>query len=160
MKKVLNIGAGKIPPLDLPDERILINLDRSYYRSDNVAEIESFCEVAETNPATFYIQEDIFEFMERTSMKFDRIACYRFLEHVPRDKVDYFMYLLAQSTMNGGIVDIIVPDYKILCKKFLEENIFQQAREYVDYWDRILTYEILADPACPHASLWSSDRLS
>jgi len=98
----------------------------------------------------------VYEFLERYHIPFDGIAIYRFLEHVPKVQVLYFIYLLSTSVKIGGYVDVIVPDYKKLAKRILDEDVFSNNFEEEDI---ITTFELLNEPTCsPHASIWTFDR--
>ena len=98
----------------------------------------------------------MYEFLERYHIPFDGIAIYRFLEHVPKVQVLYFIYLLSTSVKIGGYVDVIVPDYKKLAKRILDEDVFSNNFEEEDI---ITTFELLNEPTCsPHASIWTFDR--
>jgi len=103
----------------------------------------------------YYCKEDAFEFMERTSLIFDRLCAYRFLEHVPMDRVLYFIYLLSTVVKKGGLVDIIVPNYMTLADMILNENVNDSEFEAHNI---ILTTELVNEPGCPHASIWTKDR--
>lgn len=155
---ILNIAAGKIPPLDLPtkEKSFIVNVDPMFYHNYEPAQVEKKRkEWNEKTTKVFNIRKDAFEFMERTVMWFDRVCIYRFLEHVPRDRVLYFIYLISTITRKGAIVDVIVPDYELLAARLLSEEPFAQSFEEEDI---LLTTEILNEPSCPHASLWTRGR--
>jgi hypothetical protein len=155
----LNIGAGKLKPLrysyDVPT--FLINVDTMY--QNHICTSQGYIEQSWLNwyekDPVYYHNHKITTFMESTIINFDEIAIYRYLEHVPFTDVLYFIYLLSTITSKGSNVDVIVPDYKILAKllemddpgslDFEKENI-------------LLTTELLNDPSCPHASIWTPDR--
>jgi len=99
---------------------------------------------------------DVFKFMELVSFKFDEITCYRFLEHVERDRVLYFIYLISSCLEIGGTLDIVVPDYDNLCQRVLDEN---PGFEDWEAHDILVTTEIVNHPSDPHASLWTTKRL-
>lgn len=162
---VLNIAAGRREPLFL--ERlvpgsIIVNIDRSYLYSDEIGEIVHIHEDFEsglTDPmkiTSYSYKCDIYEFLQRYHFKFDMACAYRFLEHVPKDQVLYFIYLVADILKIGGLFEIIVPDYEILAKRILSENPFDDDFEENDI---ITTYELLNDPGDPHCSIWTEGRL-
>lgn len=156
--KILNIAAGKFLPLDLPekDPYILVNLDTMYYTADTPEDVEDLVLNWDTvSSRILYCNVDAFEFMERTRIIFDRVCIYRFLEHVPMDKVLYFIYLLSTVVRISGTVDIIVPNYAILANMILKEDVTNQNFEAHNIE---LTTELLNDPSCPHASIWTVDR--
>lgn len=161
-KTILNIAAGKLLPLNLNSyyPYFLVNLDPCFYTSDEPSIIEhyfdEFCK--KINPSTNEIRFSTMkanEFMERTKMKFDLVTCYRYLEHVPFTEVSYFIYLLSTVVEIGGLVEIIVPDYRILSNMLIQEAI-------APFWNEntniLLTTEMLNEPSCPHASIWTSHR--
>lgn len=155
---ILNIAAGKILPLDLPkkERSFIVNVDPMFYYNDEPASVEKKrAQWNERSTKIFNIKKDIFEFMERTVIHFDRVTIYRFLEHVPRDRLLYFIYLISTITRKGAVVDIIVPDYEILAARLLSEEPFSQQFEEEDI---LLTTELLNEPSCPHASIWTRKR--
>jgi len=159
---ILNLAAGKLKPL-LTDKdagtHALVNLDTSYYGYATPEYIENsvtdWFNKGRPNPMEYYCKEDAFEFMERTSLIFDRLCAYRFLEHVPMDRVLYFIYLLSTVVKKGGLVDIIVPNYMTLADMILNENVNDSEFEAHNI---ILTTELVNEPGCPHASIWTKDR--
>jgi hypothetical protein len=155
---ILNIAAGKILPLDLPtkERSFIVNVDPMFYYNTDPASVEKKRALwDEKSTKIVNIKKDIFEFMERTVIHFDRVTIYRFLEHVPRDRVLYFIYLISTITRSGAVVDVIVPDYEILAARLLSEEPFAQTFEEEDI---ILTTELLNEPSCPHASIWTRKR--
>jgi len=166
MKAILNIAGGKIKPFEFESSKIilyndfslLVNLDKMYYNPTNISEIITMHDDdAENDNITEYNSDlDVYEFLERYHIPFDGIAIYRFLEHVPKVQVLYFIYLLSTSVKIGGYVDVIVPDYKKLAKRILDEDVFSNNFEEEDI---ITTFELLNEPTCsPHASIWTFDR--
>lgn len=166
MKAILNIAGGKIKPFEFESSKIklyddfslLVNLDKMYYDPSNISEIITMHnDDAENDNITEYNSDiDVYEFLERYHIPFDGIAIYRFLEHVPKVQVLYFIYLLSTSVKIGGYVDVIVPDYKKLAKRILDEDVFSNNFEEEDI---ITTFELLNEPTCsPHASIWTFDR--
>ena len=161
---ILNIAAGKQKPLFLNKLKsiyTLVNLDQSYFTSDTVKLIENHQDLINNGITTmkskreFFCNEDIFEFMERTRMSFDLISIYRFLEHIPFDRALYFIYLLSTITKKGGVIDVIVPDYNILAQMILDEDVSNPNFEAENI---LLTTELLNEPGCPHASIWTLAR--
>jgi len=155
---ILNIAAGKLQPLDLDLNRrfFIINLDPMYF--DAVGPIDA--EIAHkkryaSRQTTIYCNYDAYEFMERTRLTFDRVCIYRFLEHVPMDKILYFIYLVSTITATDSEVDIIVPNYTTLAGMILHEDV-NSVR--FDKDNVLLTTELLNEPSCPHASIWTVQR--
>jgi hypothetical protein len=155
---ILNIAAGKLQPLDLDQSKrfFIINLDPMYF--DAVGPIDA--EIAHkkryaSKQTAIYCNYDAYEFMERTRITFDRVCIYRFLEHVPMDKVLYFIYLISTITATGSEVDVIVPNYNRLAGMILHEDV-----NSVSFEERniLLTTELLNEPSCPHASIWTAER--
>jgi len=160
---ILNIAAGKIKPI-LEDDaskqsNLLVNLDTSYYSYMDPDIIEEAISAWNHHTSKvdfeYYCKEDAFTFMERTNVVFDRICVYRFLEHVPMDRVLYFIYLLSTVLKSGEVVDIIVPNYYMLAVMLYNENVRSPDFEANNI---LLTTEILNEPGCPHASIWTPDR--
>ncbi len=157
-RTILNIAAGKFPPIDLDagDPSFIVNLDTMYYSHTITDQIElERNQWTETIDKKFYCKEDAFAFMERTQMLFDNICVYRFLEHVSFTQVNYFIYLLSTITEPGAVVDVIVPNYKILANMILKDEPFISTFEADNI---LLTTELLNEPSCPHASIWTAER--
>jgi len=169
---ILNIAGGKLSPIPtiLDDEMIpsyTVNIDTSYYTDTTPQTIER--EVIEwaKDPDALSRQEfcntDIFEFMERTILQFDRIVIYRFLEHVSFTQLDYFIYLISTVARKNAMIDVIVPNYKTLAHMILDEEINLEKGSFGQYndftgWNTELTTELLNEPSCPHASIWTPYR--
>jgi len=172
MISVLNIAAGKILcPLNEEDNKdiFVVNLDTMYYNAYEPEDIESVYnywvekdgvfdpeKYPENRRSIRKMNSDAIEFMERTTIPFDKIVCYRYLEHVPFTNVLYFIYLMSTSLKIGGEVEIIVPDYSILARRILDEKVGSPGWEAENI---ITTTEIVNDPGCPHASIWTVARL-
>jgi len=155
MNTILNIAAGKELPLTLPKPYFLINSDIMYYHNSHPVIIEKeWADWTKTIDKTYYCKTDIYEFMERTKISFNKICIYRFLEHVPMDKVCYFIYLLSTITNKGSVIDIIVPNYTILAEMILNEKIDNNFHAN----NIILTTELLNQPPDPHTSIWTVER--
>jgi len=156
-ESILNIAAGKFQPLELPENFFLLNLDTMYYQANNPEQSEENFFRTNTDERTFaYCNADAYEFMERTKLKFDRVCIYRFLEHVPMDKLLYFIYLVSCVTKTGALVDVIVPNYAVLAEMLLREHTTHPNFEKQNI---LLTTELLNEPSCPHASIWTVDRV-
>lgn len=160
---ILNLGAGKIKPI-LEKEMLqqyitVVNLDTNYFSSIDAREVEDFIENQSINQTEIY--EDLYcscdaiEFMEKFRPQFDRICMYRFLEHISFTQLLYFIYLVSTCIKKDGIVDVIVPNYEVLAKMLLEESVKHPDFEKHNI---LLTTELLNEPSCPHASIWTVDR--
>lgn len=164
---ILNLAGGKLKPIIdysfIEPVTFLVNLDTSYIINDDISCIERFWKLwikPQKDPVEneeYYFNMDIYEFLSRTIMKFDRITIYRFLEHVPFDKVLFFIYLLSTVTEEGAELDIIVPDYNKLAKMIIDENVNKKNFESHNI---LLTTELLNEPSCPHASIWTVNRFN
>ena len=153
---ILNLAAGKIEPLDLPRKYTIINLDTMYAHGLDLVKVESMCrESTYGHMKRVFCKEDAFTCMERISFKFDHVVLYRFLEHISFTQVEYFIYLISTITKPGATVDIIVPDYKILANMLLDDDPWHK-RFHAN--NILLTTELLNEPSCPHASIWTEDR--
>jgi hypothetical protein len=156
---VLNLAGGKIKPIfdQKPNPMFLLNLDTSYYLIETPQNIEEAWKYLDRDQNDeYYCNIDVFEFLSKTIIKFDWIAMYRFLEHIPFDKVLYFIYLLSTVTEEGACIDIIVPNYKKLAKMLLNEDVNNGGFEAHNI---LLTTEMLNEPSCPHASIWTAERI-
>ena len=161
-EKILNIAGGKFSPILDPPKTptFLVNVDTMYYENSDPVMVENkFGSWAGTQDETYNINADVFEFMERTIMNFDRVCIYRFLEHVSFTQVEYFIYLVSTVTKPGAIVDIIVPDYMILAEMLLAEDDMLEDDNFHAH-NILLTTELLNEPSCPHASIWTPSRAS
>jgi len=178
-KSILNIAAGKILPFEYSgsqnsiklyeDMSFLVNLDSMYLNSVDIKEVLHFHSEYENvknnmknlkqfyNPTKMYCNFDVYEFLEKYHIQFEGISIYRFLEHVPKVKILYFIYLLSTAIKVGSIIDVIVPDYKILAQRILNEDVFGSKNFEAE--DIITTFELLNEPYCPHASVWTEDRI-
>ena len=159
-EKILNIAAGKFMPLDVKKPFFVVNVDTMFYLHDPPENVERAA--VRLNPINsksemHNVNEDAFKFMERTIIPFDRVCIYRFLEHVSFTQVEYFIYLVSTVVRKGGIVDIIVPNYETLAEMILAEVPVDVNRNF--HADNILlTTELLNEPSCPHASIWTPAR--
>lgn len=158
---ILNIGAGKMKPLDLPDSYFLINLDKNEYygqkRMDDALHAVSIYEDDFTSirSQTIFVKDDVWRFLHSITFSFDRIVLYRFLEHIQREELLYFLYILSTAVNVGGTLDIIVPDHQELASWLVTEKMEDIQDQGHDI---IVTTEFLNEPGDPHASLWSPDR--
>jgi predicted SAM-dependent methyltransferase len=175
MTTALNIAAGKLKPIDINSwgKYFLINLDIMYFSHEDPRDVEFHHsqwldykeEDNKKHPDVYPFQvdhkvaTDAFEFMEKSSIEFDLITCYRFLEHVRKTDIQYFIYLMSTSLKIGGQVDIIVPDYETLAELLLKENPGEPSHWGWEQHDTLLTYEMLNEPGNPHASIWTAQRL-
>jgi len=158
-EQILNIAGGKIPPLDIEKPYFIVNVDTMYYRNEDPAEVEEdwseWRRSSKKYTKLMNVKSDVFEFMERTYMTFDRVCIYRFLEHVSFTSIMYFIYLVSTVTEKNDKVDVIVPNYNTLAQMILEEDprspIFEEN-------NILLTTELLNEPSSPHASIWTPDR--
>lgn len=159
-ERVLNLGAGKLKPLELMDKFLLLNVDKSYYDTITPAQVEQeldFWTPFQGN-RTINLNEDIFTFMERTRHRFHRVILYRILEHISFTQVPYFIYLISTVLEKGGEVDVIVPNYETLARVLINEKVADLGDEFESH-NILLTTELLNEPSCPHASVWTRDRL-
>jgi len=168
-QSILNIAGGKIEPIEYPGYDLyknmdfLLNLDQMYLNSIHINEVikahKNFFNITKCSTFTeskYYSNWDIYDFLERYHILFDGISMYRFLEHVPKVKILYFLYILSTTIRIGGYVDVIVPNYEILAERILSENVKSKNFEAEDI---ITTFELLNEPYCPHASIWTEKRI-
>lgn len=166
---ILNIAAGKFAPLPMPEDssmlpQYVLNIDTSYFSELTPSEVEKDMEQWYDDPdrvsKVVNLNMDIFEFMERTSFVFDRVVIYRFLEHVTFTQVEYFIYLVSTVIRAECIVDVIVPDYKILANMLINEDHYKGNNDFnFEAHNILLTTELLNEPSCPHASIWTEERM-
>ena len=165
--RILNIAAGKFKPLDLTSmlPTYTVNVDTSYFTKVDPEAIESRVHSWERDGDRIteegHLNIDVFEFMERTTLLFDRVCIYRFLEHITFSQVNYFTYLVSTVLRPGGDVDVIVPDYTILAEMILnEEGIFKgDPCTDIQAHNITITTELMNEPSCPHASIWTQARM-
>jgi len=158
---ILNIAGGKIEPIDVDLEpHFLVNVDKMYYSKTTPEMVEEELKTwMLQGTKTFNVAEDAYQFMERTAIWFDRVCVYRFLEHIPMDKVLYFIYLLSTVTQKGAEIDVIVPNYETLAHMILsEESNIKTSMIDFEAHNIELTTELLNEPYCPHASVWTKWR--
>lgn len=164
---ILNIGSGRLDPIDFDNFKypFLVNVDKNYSSGEklDIIEVHHKNFRSSVKPPAYKefsfickCKYDINKFLETYYYKFDLITVYRFLEHVRFTDVLYFIYLLSQIVNEGGLIDIIVPDYKILAHMILNERLDTTGFENENI---ILTTELLNDPTDPHASIWTEERL-
>jgi len=159
MEKILNIAGGKLAPLDIEEPYFVVNVDTMYYLHTEPAEVEkAWIYWDQKTNRIFNVKEDVFTFLERTAVYFDRVCIYRFLEHVSFTQVLYFIYLISTVTPQGATVDIIVPNYDILAERILQESSMSAKMGNFEAWNIELTTELLNEPSCPHASIWTPHR--
>ena len=159
----LNIAAGKLGALieDKPNKYFLINLDPMYMNGLAAHVVEKSALYWDThdsgkNPRVQMLcNSTANEFLERTVLKFDKIFIYRYLEHVSFTDVLYFIYLLSTVTNPGATIDVIVPNYQVLAQMLILENVYDYDFEQKNI---LLTTELLNEPSCPHASIWTPER--
>lgn len=166
----LNIGAGRVIPSDLmdSDNYFLVNLDPNYEdeRSTNIIEIEkehdNWMQAKEKEvedlfgSKTFYCNYGWKEFIPSYFRSFDNIYISRYLEHVPMVDVPFFIYMISTIALECGVVEGIVPNYKILAERILNENPFDVGFEKENI---LTTTEVVNEPYDPHASIWTPDRI-
>jgi len=165
-KTILNIASGKLYPIEFKEsittpfnkDHFLVQLDPMYYSSTSAEEIEGgyqeWCR--EPNVTINQCTEDAFQFMEKSSIMFDYITIYRFLEHIKFTDISYFIYLISTSIEKMGLVDIIVPDYKLLAQLLINDT---PDDINFDSKNILLTTELLNQPPDSHASIWTCDRI-
>jgi len=156
---ILNVCGGKIfPDRSKYNSSFLLNIDQMYFINNPISDILSchnnFLHNKRDN-YTFFLNHDIYDFLERYELKFDLVLIYRFMEHVPLSKLLYFIYLLSTVVEKNGKVDIIVPDASNLAKRILEEKVNSKNFQAEDI---ITTTEMLNEPPNPHSSLWTIQR--
>lgn len=164
---ILNIAGGKFKPLpidggeNLMMPKFVLSVDTSYFTENTPHAVENHVKawIEAPDRVTRYcnLKFDIFEFMERISIIFDRVVIYRFLEHVTFSQVEYFIYLVSTVLRKGGQIDIIVPNYIQLAEMILNEN--NQKLYTLQSHNILLTTELLNEPSCPHASIWTPERM-
>lgn len=163
---ILNIGAGKLRNLEeFKDyitgdfmEYFMIHLDTTYLNGMDaqIAEQKHDTWLKEGGKIELNVDYDVFEFLENYIHTFDYILIYRFFEHISRDSLLYFIYLLSTVTESLSLVDIIAPDYGVLGKMIAEENVDDPD---FDKKDIILSTEIFNEVHDPHNNITTPNRL-
>jgi hypothetical protein len=161
---ILNLGAGKMEiPLGMSEFRV--HVDRCYENlPEKIHNLESICiyqDMVEKKKVKanriLYYAGDIFEFLEKYPKKFDEIELYRVLEHIPRDKVLYFIYLMADILKDHGIIEVVCPDYKKLAQMILND-LPTDATKY-EQQEIVLYTELFNEPNDPHCFITTHERL-
>lgn len=158
---ILNLGAGKLLPLELKNPYFLINIDTGYFTGERLADLRdmvtrwSIEDEPRDKSRIIYLDDDVFKVLNGINFQVDKIVAYRFLEHIPESDVLSAIYQMSTALKIGGILDIIVPNYKILANMLLNEKVLD-----IDFLKHniTLTYELLNEPSCPHASIWTKER--
>lgn len=155
---ILNIGAGKINPIDLKyfEKYFLVNLDTMYRNAKSSSDIEDMYRQDDCPSGKFLCDEDVNGFLSSYYYRFNLITMYRYLEHVPFDDVLYFIYQLSTALEVGGYLDVVVPDCKLLASMITNEKIDSKLFERNNI---LITTELLNQPEDPHASIWTVDRI-
>jgi len=159
---ILNLGGGKeMPPLEQHigdnDPYLLVNVDKSYFSGFTPKQVESYYRNFEQNQLVYDCECDVFEFMERTKIKFDIVFIHRFFEHINRDKLLYFIYLLSTITIKDSVIDLISPNYQLLAQMLLDER--PQDDPDFDKKNIILSTELFNEPSDPHNNITTPARL-
>ena len=153
---ILNVAGGKII-LDTSkmydEDNFVVHLD---IRFDGVPMDVIQTKFIEDEAGLYFSGENIYKFLEINNIPFDVVYCHRFLEHVPFDNVLNFIYQLSQNIVEGGQIEVIVPDYHKLAKLLITEKVGSKSWEAENI---ILTTELVNCPSDPHASIWTVDRL-
>lgn len=159
---ILNIGSGKLS-IDCSDyiennkNYTLVNIDKNFFSGDNPHDIDNSYKTKESKHEIFYCRYDIIEFLERTIIKFDLILIHRFFEHINRDKLLYFIYLLSTVTNKDSIIDIISPNYKILSNMILYEDTVNDPD--FDKKDIIISTELFNESHDSHQNITTPERI-
>jgi hypothetical protein len=157
-ESILNIGAGK-PDLGIDiSQNFIINLDRNYFTSVHPSYAESkhyqwLC--GKIDYCTLDVKYDIFEFLKTYKYKFDKVLIYRYLEHIPKDQLLFFVYLLSTVVETNGLVDVVSPDFRSLAQMILDEDVNDPN---FDKNDIILSTEIFNEAYDPHQNITTSHR--
>lgn len=159
MTSILNIGAGK-PDLGIDfSEKFIINLDRNYFTgfSPEYAEEEHRRWLSgKADDCMIDVKYDIFEFLKTYKYKFNGAMIYRYYEHIPRDQILFFIYLLSTVIETNGVIDLISPDFKLLSQMILDEDVNDPE---FDKNDIILSTEIFNEVYDPHQNITTPDRI-
>lgn len=159
---MLNVGGGKTKPMlddfiDENDSYFLVNVDKSYFNGLTPEDIEVSYFDFEQNQLVYDCKYDIFEFLERTRIKFDTIFIHRFFEHLSRDKILYFIYLLSTITEEDSIIDLISPNYQQLAYMILNED--PKSDPDFDKKDIIISTELFNESNDPHQTITTPARI-
>lgn len=161
-KVIINIGSGKMPiKTDMAERYFIVNLDSMYIDGIDQRKVESQYKDWEensdplSNRQVVYCNEDVFTFLEHSTIKFDEVYIHRYLEHIEFTSIEYFIYLVSTITVSDAYIDVIVPDAKILANMLLNEKVDDSDFHANDI---IITTEFVNDPSDPHASVWTVDR--
>ena len=163
---ILNLGSGNTKPFGYPNDNstLMINVDSGYqhYQISSDEEIHNTLMNYETmNTMNSFDKElftdmDAFKFLSTQIVKYDKVVAYRFLEHIPHEQVPYMLYLIGNVLKKDGEFEFIVPDYLKLAKLLIGND--NPKKPSFNNVNTLLTYEMLADPGCPHCSIWTKNR--
>ena len=163
---ILNIGSGKLRNVKeiknyINDDYFIIHLDYNYLNgyTSSYAENEHkiWLENNSNSKKEINVKCDIFEFLEKYIITFNVITFFRFFEHICRDKLLYFIYLLSTITEKDAVIDLVCPDFQILAKMILEEKPLKNPD--FDKNDIIISTELFNEPDDPHLNITTPDRI-
>ena len=168
MKKkcsILNIGSGKLRNcIEFKDyisdsvNYFMMHLDDNYLNGTTASFAEREHDIWLKNNETIElnVECDIFEFLERYILSFDCITCFRFFEHIDRNELLYFIYLLSTIVKKNGIVDIISPNYQLLSEMIVNEDPYRP--DFKEH-DIIVSTEIFNESSDSHNNITTPDRI-
>lgn len=159
---ILNIASGRQPIItdenyDISESVFILNMDITYdyYLDENIDLF--YMKQPFDQSVEIFSNNDVFEFLDHTLIPFNRVCIYRFLEHISPNQVLYFIYQVSRVLETGGIVDVIVPNYKYLGQLLVNETLDDIKDEAKNIY---LTTELLNESSDPHCSIWTEDRIN
>lgn len=160
---VLNIGSGKNWREDVQlsfSPSLYKDRDVTVYCLDTMYDVNGIIPMTGDTYKTIFMKKDVFEFLEKWyENKFDRILSYRFFEHVSYKDLPYLIYLIYTVSKPKAIMDIIVPDFKEIFKRFEifdNNDLTINKKLYEKYMIQFHT-EIFNETNDPHQSLWTDN---
>lgn len=160
IRTILNLASGSIQPKlpeileDKLDVRFTVYVDKSYPTTLDYFEVHSLMNESSISDGKIYVGDDVWTFLEKFIDQFDIIACHRFLEHVPVDKLLTFIYLMRSKVKTGGYCDIIVPNWNDLRQIDIDSEDELMTKNYLT-----VVYELCNFPGDPHASVFTPKKL-
>lgn len=155
---ILDLAGGSIFPefpeilRDVIDTRVIVHIDKSYSTPVDYTDLANLLESRQL--VDLYTKDDVWNFLQNFIRQFDMISCYRFLEHVPVDKVLTFIYLMRTKVKTGGYCDVIVPNWNDLRQIDIDAEDELMTKDYLT-----VVYELCNFPGDPHASVFTPKKL-
>ena len=163
---ILEIGSGRNWQNWVDqEEHTVICVDR-IYTVDYYAFEDTVCgsEFYESGDYYTYAYNDLIKLMggelipfleNYTEKDFNKVIAHRIFEHIPPDQIGYILYLIRQVTRPGGVLEIIVPDYKKVLDDFDKLDPFSTPAVEFNRMMVMTHTEVFNELNDPHQSIWT-----